>query len=85
MKTLIEKDNNLYTYDEFVQHIKNEGETPENLQLLGEWFERNGDRFWTGECYDTEKEFNGRNLYEITEPDPNDPELYRVVVGYELR
>ena len=72
------------TYAEIVQHIKNEGEMPENLQLLGEWFEHNGAMFWTGECYDTEKEFDGRSLYPINEPDAEDPEQYNVV-GYELR
>lgn len=72
------------TYAEIVQHIKNEGETPENLALLGEWFWRGGIMFWTGECYVTEKEFEGRNLYPISEPDADDPEQYNIV-GYELR
>jgi hypothetical protein len=40
--------------------------------------------FWTGECYDTEKEFDGRNLYPIYEQDAEDPEQYNVI-GYELR
>lgn len=84
MKTLIEKNNNIYTYAEFVQLIKSEGETSENLQLLGEWFEKIGYTFWTGECYDTEKDFDGRNLYPIYEQDADYPDQFNVI-GYELR
>ena len=84
MTTLIEKNGTLYDFNEFIELIKTDGETPENLALLGEWFERNGVMFWNGECWDTSKELNGRNLYPITEKDVDYPDQY-VTVGYELR
>lgn len=68
------------TYNELIQAVKEE-ETAENLMALGEWFEHNGSTFWNGECYDTEKDFDGYNLYPIYEENDGDFEI----VGYELK
>ena len=72
------------TYQGIIGIIKRTGETQENLWMLGCWFERYGNNFWNGECFNTEKDFDGRNLYPIYEQDAEDPDQYNVV-GYELR
>lgn len=71
------------TYQDIISMIKSKGETPENLWLLGRWFEQYGYNFWNGEYFYTEKTFNGRNLYPIYEYHAE--YCSSCIVGYELR
>lgn len=71
------------TYKNIIDIIKRTGETPENLWILGCWFERYCNDSWNGECFNTEKEFNGRNLYPIYEYHEEYSATF--IVGYELR
>lgn len=70
------------TFLDIIDIIYRTGETPENLWMLGRWFEQFGEVFWNGECYNTEVEFNGRNLYPVWD---SDPVLGDFISGYELR
>lgn len=71
------------TYQDIIDIIKRKGESPENLWILGSWFSQYGDGFWNGEYYNTEKEFDGRNLYPIYEYHAEYDAS--CIVGYELR
>lgn len=73
----------MMTYQDIIGVIKRKGETPMNLMALGHWFELYGNEFWNGECYNTEKEFDGRNLYPVYEFDSE--YCASGLVGYELR
>ena len=44
---------NRYSYSELLEAVK-ANETPDNVNALGEWFERYGDQFWNGEYYDAD-------------------------------
>ena len=58
-----------YAYDELLQAAQSPASTPADLDRLGEWFDRFGAQYWTGECYKLE---DGKNLWPIwkeTAPD----------------
>lgn len=71
------------TYQDIIDIIKRTGESPEHLWTLGKWLERYGMEFWNGKCFDTEKDFNGRNLYPICEWHEEYDSF--CVMDYELR
>lgn len=52
--------------------------TQDDINALGEWFERYGDRYWNGEYFDV----NGEHLYRIYSYD-EECDQYDVV-GYEF-
>ena len=41
----------VYEYNALLVAVE-ENETPEALEALGEWFQRYGDMYWNGECWD---------------------------------
>lgn len=68
---------NRYSYSELLEAVK-ANETPDNVNALGEWFERYGDQFWNGEYYDAD----GLRLFPVyVEADEDQFEI----VGYEVR
>lgn len=71
------------TYQDIIDIVKRNNEAPEHLWVLGHWFEQYGKEFWNGECFNTEKEFNGRNLYPVYEFHAEYDAS--CIVGYELR
>lgn len=55
---------NEYNYEELEAAATKFGATQEEIDALGEWFERFGRRYWNGECYEvSEKE--GLYLYPM--------------------
>lgn len=53
------------TYQEIIDIIKRTGETPENLWVLGCWFQQYGNELWIGECYNTEKKSSTEETFTL--------------------
>ena len=45
-----------YDYEELKEKALTFGATQEEINNLGEWFERFGDRYWNGEYFDIDNE-----------------------------
>jgi len=56
-----------------------ESGNPDDLNALGEWFERFGMDYWNGECFNAD---NGVGLYRIYKEVAEDE---FEIIGYELR
>lgn len=68
-----------YDYEELKEKALTFGATQEEINNLGEWFERFGDRYWNGEYFDIDNE---HRLYRIMkEVDEGEWET----VGYEIK
>ncbi len=64
-----------YSYQELEEAALRDP-TPENLNALGEWFERYGHTFWNGEFFSVDED---NRLYRVWDEDIEN------VIGYELR
>lgn len=53
------------TYEELLEKAESYNSTAEDRLELFNWFEREGNMYWNGECYQISK---NRNLYPICEP-----------------
>lgn len=71
---------NCYSYAELRAAATAPGETQADIDALGEWFSRYGDRYWNGECYDAD---GGLSLYPVEKWD--EEAVQGEIVGYELR
>ena len=71
---------NYYSYKELRAAATAPGATQADINALGEWFNRYGDRYWNGEYYDAE---NDLKLYPVIEWDAEIEQ--GTVTGYELR
>ena len=77
---------NYYSYQELRAAATAPGATQADIDALGEWFNRYGERYWNGECYDCSApgEPTGTlSLYEVIKWDEEADQGQ--VVGYELR
>lgn len=45
---------NRYSYQELRAALDAQNVKQIDIDTLGEWFDRYGDRFWNGECYDAD-------------------------------
>ena len=70
---------NYYSYKELRAAATAPGATQADIDALGEWFSRYGDRYWNGECYDAD----GLYLYPVEKWDEETEQ--GEIVGYELR
>ena len=70
----------VYEYNALLVAVE-ENETPEALEALGEWFQRYGDMYWNGECWDID---GSRGLYPIYKIADEECEGFELV-GYEIR
>ena len=73
------KDINYYSYQELQEAAIAPEAAQEDVDALGEWFSRFGERYWNGECYDAD----GVTAWPIVEWDEERDQ--GDVVGYELR
>lgn len=67
-----------YSYAELRAAATAPGATQADIDALGEWFSRYGDRYWNGECYDAEG-------FEVVPKYQQIGEDEFEIVGYELR
>lgn len=70
---------NYYSYQELRAAATAPGATQADIDALGEWFSRYGDRYWNGECYDAD----GLSLYPVEKWD--EEAAQGEIVGYEFR
>ena len=66
---------NYYSYQELAEAALNDP-TPDNLNALGEWFERYGYTAWNGEYFTVSEDLR---LYRVWDDD------HENIIGYELR
>ena len=64
-----------YSYQELAEAALYDP-TPDNLNALGEWFERYGSTFWNGEFFIIDED---HRLFRIWDDD------HENIIGYELR
>lgn len=69
-----------YAYEELRAAAFADGATPEDIDALGEWFDRYGQTYWNGDSYDADE---GYRITPIYDEDPIRP-WQCVCVGYEL-
>lgn len=67
-----------YDYQELENNAMNRG-TQEDLNALGEWFERFGSKFWNGESYKINSSYNLYPIYQEIDEDNFE------IIGYEIR
>lgn len=68
----------MYEYEELRAKAIAADATPEDIENLGNWFERYGDQYWNGEYFDAD----GYRLYPVYEYDEDDEAILK---GYEFR
>ena len=71
---------NRYSYEELRAAATADGATEQDVNALGEWFERYGQTCWNGEYYDAD---DGLRLFPVVAWD--DEEDQGEIVGYEFR
>ena len=71
---------NRYEYKDILAAV-DENETPESLAALGEWFQRYGDMYWNGECWDIDGNRGLYPIYKLVDEECEDWEI----IGYEIR
>ena len=72
----------IYDYQELKEKALSVNATQEDIDNLGDWFERYGDRYWNGEYFTVD---NNR-LYPIYKRvDDDELEEQYEIVGYEIR
>jgi hypothetical protein len=70
---------NYYSYAELYDAATAPGATQADIDALGEWFSRFGERYWNGECYDAD----GLTVWPVTEWDEETEQ--GTITGYELK
>lgn len=74
----------IYDYKELKERALSPSATQEDINALGEWFERYGDRYWNGEVYDIENGISIRPISAPYEIDDDGEAISWETVGYEL-
>lgn len=69
-----------YEYKDLLVAVE-ENETPEALEALGEWFQRYGNMYWNGECWDIDGNRGLYPIYKLVDEECEDWEI----IGYEIR
>lgn len=69
-----------YDYKDLLAAVEENG-TPESLAALGEWFQRYGDVYWNGECWDIDGIRGLYPIYKLVDEECEDWEI----IGCEIR
>ena len=70
----------VYEYNALLVAVE-ENKTPEALEALGEWFQRYGEAYWNGECWDIDGNRGLYPIYKLVDEECEDWEI----IGYEIR
>ena len=68
-----------YSYDELLGKALSTNATAEDLNNLGEWFNRYGRMYWNGECYEIDSTHNLYPIWHYVGDDDIE------IIGYEIR
>lgn len=66
----------MYNYEELKEKAMAVNATKEDRMALFNWFERHGNMYWNGECYNIE---NGYGLYPVYESYDEENDLSDIV------
>ena len=70
-----------YSYNDLLAKATSENATQEDINNLGNWFERYGREDWNGEYYDAD----GKRLFPVFAPDPEESEAYIFTGNYDFK